>query len=84
MSVLKLNKVLVSDKIASDCLKVFENSGIDVKYQPGLSKTELLEIISDYNGLIVRSATKVTADVIKAASNLEVFSSLIDFKYISL
>jgi D-3-phosphoglycerate dehydrogenase len=72
MSLLKLRKVLISDKIASDCLEAFNGRGVDVTYKPGLSKKELIEIIPEYNGLIVRSATKVTADVIKAAVNLEV------------
>ena len=72
MGIMNLNKVLVSDKIASDCLQVFEGTGIELTYRPGLSKKELLEIIPDYNGLIVRSATKVTKEVIEAAINLEV------------
>ena len=72
MSLLKLRKVLVSDKIANDCLEAFKGKGVEVTYKPGLSKTELIDIIPEYNGIIVRSATKVTADVIKAAVNLEV------------
>ena len=72
MSLLKLRKVHVSDKIASECLEAFKGKGVEVTYKPGLSKTELLDIIPEYNGLIVRSATKVTADVIRAAVNLEV------------
>lgn len=72
MSLLKLRKVLVSDKIANDCLEAFKGKGVEVTYKPGLSKTELLDIIPEYNGIIVRSATKVTADVIKAAVNLEI------------
>ena len=76
MGLLKLSKVLVSDKIAPDCLEVFEGSGVEVTYQPGLSKDELLEVIPKYNGIIVRSATKLTAEVIKAATNLEVRSQV--------
>lgn len=64
--------MLISDKIANDCLEAFEGKGVEVTYKPGLSKTELINIIPEYNGLIVRSATKVTADVIKAAINLEI------------
>jgi len=72
MGILKLQKVLISDKIADVCVKTFKENGIDVTYRPGLSKSELIEIIPEFNGLIVRSATKVTADVIKAATNLEI------------
>lgn len=74
MSLLKLKKVLVSDKISSVCLDVFKDTGVEVTYSPGLSKGDLMNIIPEYNGLIVRSATKVNADVIKAAKNLEVKS----------
>lgn len=72
MSLLRLRKVLISDKIAGDCLEAFNGKDVEVTYKPGLSKKELIEIIPEYNGIIVRSATKVTADVIKAATNLEV------------
>ena len=66
-------KVLVADNLSSlgvDILK--QESGIDVDVNTGLSKEELIKIISSYEGLIVRSATKVTPDVIEAATNLKV------------
>ncbi|MGP0565875.1 phosphoglycerate dehydrogenase [Nitrospina sp. 32_T5] len=66
-------KILVSDNLSSlgvDILK--KEDGFEVDVNTGLSKEELIKIIPNYDGLVVRSATKVTADVIEAASNLRV------------
>jgi D-3-phosphoglycerate dehydrogenase / 2-oxoglutarate reductase len=66
-------KVLVADNLSSlgvDILK--KESGIDVDVNTGLTKEELIKIIPDYEGLIVRSATKVTSEVIQAATNLKI------------
>ena len=60
-------KVLVADNLSSlgvDILK--QESDIDVDVNVGLPKEELIKIISSYEGLIVRSATKVTSEVIEA------------------
>ncbi|SVB25715.1 uncharacterized protein METZ01_LOCUS178569, partial [marine metagenome] len=57
-------KVLVADNLSNlgvDILK--QESDIDVDVNVGLAKEELIKIISSYDGLIVRSATKVTSDV---------------------
>jgi len=66
-------KVLVADNLSNmgvDILK--KESGIEVDVNVGLSKEDLIKIIPSYEGLIVRSATKVTADVIEAATSLKV------------
>jgi D-3-phosphoglycerate dehydrogenase len=52
--------------------EIFRARGIEVDEKPGLSKDELKAIIGDYDGLAIRSATKVTADVLDAAANLKV------------
>jgi D-3-phosphoglycerate dehydrogenase len=66
-------KVLVSDNLASQGLDVLrQTSGIELVEKPGLSPGELLEEIADVDGLVIRSGTKVTADVIAAAQNLKV------------
>ena len=65
-------KVLISDKLSPAAADIFRNRGLDVDVKVGLSKEELISIIGDYDGLAVRSATKVTADVMAAASNLRV------------
>ena len=64
-------KVLVSDPIAEAGLKKLREY-FEVDYKPGVSKEELLNIISQYSGLVVRSETKVTKDVIEKANNLKV------------
>ena len=65
-------KVLVSDPIAEQGIEILKQAGIEVVQQPGLSPEELAKIIGDYDGIIVRSATKVTKEVIEAAKNLKV------------
>ena len=66
-------KVLVSDNLSKQGVEILEKeSGIEVDVNTGLSKEELIKIIPQYDGLIVRSATKVTPDVIEAASKLKV------------
>lgn len=65
-------KVLISDKMSPLAAKVFKERGIEVDVKPGLSKEELIEIIGDYDGLAVRSSTKATPNVLKAAKNLKV------------
>ena len=63
-------KVLISDKIAPDAVEIFKERGVDVDYKPGLSPDELLAIIGDYDGLAIRSATKVTDEVLAKATKL--------------
>jgi D-3-phosphoglycerate dehydrogenase len=65
-------KVLISDELSPAAIEVFENRGVDVSFQPDLTKDRLASIIGDYDGLAVRSATKVTADLIARARNLKV------------
>ena len=66
-------KVLVSDKLGEAGIKLFrEEEGIDVDVKTGLQPEELKAIIGSYDALVVRSATKVTSDILDAASNLKV------------
>ncbi len=66
-------KVLVSDNLAPQGLDVLRQArGIELVEKPGLSAGELLEEIADVDGLVIRSGTKVTADVIAAAGSLKV------------
>ncbi|MCH8863687.1 MAG: phosphoglycerate dehydrogenase [Proteobacteria bacterium] len=65
-------RVLISDKMSPMAAKCFTQRGIEVDEKPGLSKDELLEIIADYDGLAVRSATKVTGKLLAAAKKLKV------------
>lgn len=65
-------KVLISDKMSPKAEAIFKERGIDVDFKPGLSPDELKGIIGDYDGLAIRSATKVTPEILGAAKNLKV------------
>lgn len=68
---LSITKVLISDKVDASCKDVFDKHSISVDYKPGMKKEELQEIIKNYDALIVRSATKVTADIFECAPRLK-------------
>lgn len=66
-------RVLISDDMSSRAAEILgELDGIDVDVRAGIDAAELLSVIGDYNGLLVRSRTKVTAEVIAAADQLKV------------
>lgn len=66
-------KVLVSDKTAPQGLEILEKTpGLEVSYEPGIDPGALLERIGEFDGLVIRSGTKVTADVIAQAAKLRV------------
>ncbi|MFN2335311.1 MAG: hypothetical protein ABR550_12920, partial [Wenzhouxiangellaceae bacterium] len=66
-------KVLVSDKLSETAVQIFRDRGIDVAFQPdlGKDKDKLAEVIGKYDGLAIRSATKVTEKILDAATNLK-------------
>ncbi len=64
-------RILISDPIAKEGLDLLKQHA-QVDSRPGLSKEELKNVLSEYDGLIVRSETKVTADVIAAGPRLRV------------
>ena len=66
-------KVLISDNLGEIGVKMFQEAkGIEVDVKTGLAPDELKAIIGDYDGLVIRSATKVTEDLLEAADNLKV------------
>jgi D-3-phosphoglycerate dehydrogenase len=65
-------KVLISDDLSPQAVAIFKDRGLDVDYKPGMKPDELLAVIGEYDGLAVRSATKVTAKVLEAAKKLKV------------
>ena len=67
-------KVLVSDKLSETAVQIFRDRGIDVTFEPelGKDKERLLQVIGDYDGLAIRSATKVTEKLLNAAGKLKV------------
>jgi D-3-phosphoglycerate dehydrogenase len=65
-------KVLISDKLSPAAVEIFRNRGIDVDQKTGLSPADLRAIIGEYDGLAIRSATKVTKELLDAAPRLKV------------
>ena len=65
-------KVLIADELSPKALEVFAARGVDADSRVGLTPAELLAAIPDYDGLAVRSTTKVTAEVLKAGRRLKV------------
>src|SRR5579883_1637541 len=65
-------KVLISDKLSPAAVEIFRARGIEADVKPGLSPAELRAIIAPYDGLAIRSATKVTRELLEAAHNLKV------------
>ena len=65
-------KVLIADKLSPAAVAIFKERGVDADVKTGLSKEELIKIVDQYDGIAVRSATKLTADVLKAAKKLKV------------
>ena len=65
-------KVLIADKLSPKAAEIFKERGVEVDTKVGLSPEELRAVIGDYDGLAVRSATKVTADILEAADRLRV------------
>ncbi|MEO0020143.1 MAG: hydroxyacid dehydrogenase [candidate division WOR-3 bacterium] len=65
-------KVIITDPIAPEGVKILREAGFTVDEKPGIAPDELLKVIPEYDAIIVRSATKVTAEVIEAGKNLKV------------
>jgi D-3-phosphoglycerate dehydrogenase / 2-oxoglutarate reductase len=65
-------RVLISDKLSPAAVAIFKERGVDVDVKPGLDKDELAKIIGEYDGLAIRSNTKVTAKLLEQATKLKV------------
>jgi D-3-phosphoglycerate dehydrogenase len=65
-------KVLIADALSPSALDIFRERGIEAVSRTGLSPAQLKEILPAYDGLAVRSATKVTREILEAAAGLKV------------
>ncbi|HVJ32379.1 MAG TPA: NAD(P)-dependent oxidoreductase, partial [Terriglobia bacterium] len=65
-------KVLISDELSPAAVQIFRDRGIEVDEKVGLKPKELRDIIGEYDGLAIRSATKVTAELLAVADRLKV------------
>src|SRR3954466_11582362 len=65
-------RVLISDSLSPRAVEIFRERGVEVDVKTGLKPEELKAIIGGYDGLAIRSATKVTKDILSAATKLKV------------
>ncbi|TET59771.1 MAG: hydroxyacid dehydrogenase [Promethearchaeota archaeon] len=65
-------KILISDKLQEEGIKIFEDNGFEVVKNFTITKDELKQEIGDYDGIVIRSRTKLTDDVLENAKNLKV------------
>src|ERR1700688_4205661 len=67
-------KVLISDALSPAAIQIFKDRGVEVEFQPNLGKDKdkLAEMIGGFDGLAIRSATKVTAKMLEKAKSLKV------------
>jgi len=67
-------RILIADKISDEALKIFKKNKIDVDKKYKLTEDQLIKIIKKYDGIIVRSFTKVTKKIIESSSKLRVIA----------
>src|SRR4051812_37857236 len=67
-------RVLISDALSPAAVQIFKDRGVEVDFQPklGADKEKLAELIGNFEGLAIRSATKVTPKILERAKNLTV------------
>ena len=65
-----MKKILVTDAVDKKCVGILEAAGCEVKYQPGMPRDLIEAEINNYNGLIVRSETKVNSELISLMNNI--------------
>ena len=69
-------KILISDSLSNIAKEVFENNNIEVDVITDLKPDNLKDIINNYDGLVVRSATKVNKEIIEATNNLKIIGKI--------
>ena len=67
-----MKKIIITDAVDKKCAAIFQSAGYEVTFQPGMPKDQILNVIKDYNGLVVRSETKVKEDMISLMEKMEV------------
>lgn len=65
-------RILVSDSLSEEGIQILKDAGFEVVYKPGLSVEELKKEIADVDGIIIRSGTKVTKEILESAKRLKV------------
>ncbi len=67
-----MGKVLIADNVSEECARILTEGGVEVDHRGKMTQEELKEAIGDYEGVVVRSAVKVTADILEAAPKLKI------------
>jgi D-3-phosphoglycerate dehydrogenase len=65
-------RILVSDSLSQEGIEILKNGGFDVDFKPDITPEDLVKEIGNYDALVIRSRSNVTADVLKAGKNLKV------------
>ena len=65
-------RVLIADKLSPAAIAIFKERGVQFDNKPGMTREELIACVGDYDGIAIRSATKITRDVLAAARKLKV------------
>ena len=69
---LEMKKVLIADKLSKEAEKIFLANDIPCDIKTGLTENEIIDIADNYHAIVVRSATKITKNIIHAGKNLKV------------
>ncbi|CAJ0581818.1 unnamed protein product, partial [Mesorhabditis spiculigera] len=65
---MEIKRVLVADDIETECVEILKNNGIEVTYQTKQTREQLLESVPKHDAVLVRSATKITREILEAAA----------------
>src|SRR5690606_39785542 len=68
----KMARILVSDALSEEGLSILRKAGLEVDFRPDISQEEIAQIIENYDGLVIRSRTTVTPEILNNAKNLKV------------
>lgn len=71
-----MKRVLITDETDNSILEIFEKNGLKADYMPNISHQKLLEIIKDYDAILVRGRTKVNSEVIENGKKLKVIGRI--------
>ena len=67
-----MKKILISDAIDKNCISILQGLGYEIVYKPGMTPVQIKNEIGSYHGLIVRSETKVNAELISKMNEMEI------------
>ena len=66
-----MKRILIADDLHENIFPMLAELGFEVNYQPDIKRAEILEIIQDYEGLLIRSKTKIDREFLSFCTKLE-------------